>query len=55
MEAKMRVLGLILSSYPYLRSAMVRFPLIPKLSKWAAPPCCSKLGVEGNVFFGVLV
>ena len=27
MAAKMSVLGLILSSYPYLRSAMVRFPL----------------------------
>ena len=26
MAAKMSVLGLILSSYPYLRSAMVRFP-----------------------------
>ena len=27
MAAKMSVLGLILSSYQYLRSAMVRFPL----------------------------
>ena len=27
MAAKMSVLGLILSSYPYLSSAMVRFPL----------------------------
>ena len=27
MAAKMSVLGLILSSYPYLRSAMVWFPL----------------------------
>ena len=27
MAAKMSVLGLLLSSYPYLRSAMVRFPL----------------------------
>ena len=27
MAAKMSVLGPILSSYPYLRSAMVRFPL----------------------------
>ena len=27
MVAKMTVLGLILSSYPYLMSAMVRFPL----------------------------
>ena len=29
MAAKMSVLGLILSSYPYLRSAMVRFPINP--------------------------
>ena len=28
MGAQISVLGLILSSYPYLRSAMVRFPLI---------------------------
>ena len=28
MAAKMSVLGLILSFYPYLRSAMIRFPLI---------------------------
>ena len=28
MEAKISVLGLILSSYQYLRSAMVRFPLL---------------------------
>ena len=27
MAAKMSVLGLIMSSYPYLRSVMVRFPL----------------------------
>ena len=27
MAAKMGVLGLLLSFYPYLRSAMVRFPL----------------------------
>ena len=27
MTAKMSLQGLILSSYPYLRSAMVRFPL----------------------------
>ena len=27
MAAKMSVLGLMLSAYPYLRSAMVRFPL----------------------------
>ena len=27
MAAKMSVLGLILSPYPYLRSEMVRFPL----------------------------
>ena len=26
MAAKLSVLGLILSSYPYLRSALVRFP-----------------------------
>ena len=30
MAAKMGVLGLIMSFYPYLRSAMVRFPLIEK-------------------------
>ena len=28
MAAKMSVIGLIISSAPYLRSAMVRFPLI---------------------------
>ena len=28
MAAKMSVLGRMLSSYPYLRSAMVRFPLL---------------------------
>ena len=27
MATKMRVVGMILSFYPYLRSAMVRFPL----------------------------
>ena len=31
MAAKMSVLGLILSSYPYLRSALVRFPLMNEL------------------------
>ena len=33
MAAKMSVLGLILSSYPYLRSAMVRFPFNPNEHK----------------------
>ena len=31
MVAQMSVLGLKLSSYPYLRSAMVRFPVITKV------------------------
>ena len=31
MAAKMGILGLILSFYPYLSSAMVRFPLKPTL------------------------
>ena len=31
MAANMSVLGLILSSYPYLRSAMVRFPFYQHL------------------------
>jgi hypothetical protein len=35
MAAKMSVLGLILSSYPYLRSVMVRFLLIHSLIQWS--------------------
>ena len=33
MAAKISALGLILSSYPYLRSAMVRFPFVVSLSQ----------------------
>ena len=42
MAAKMTVLGLILSSYPYLRSAMVRFPFITSNSKHPTFACPSR-------------
>ena len=34
MAANMSVLGLILPSYPYLRSAMIRFPFTVKKIEW---------------------
>ena len=37
MAAKMSVLGMMLSSYPYLRSAMVRFPLECLGMYWYCP------------------
>ena len=44
MAAKMSVIGLILSSYPYLRSEMVRFPRDGKTFQRASSgKICDKL------------
>ena len=47
MAAKISVLGLILSSFPYLRSAMVRFPFIHSFINRLIPPLSTLMKRSG--------